>query len=212
MVSLNIEKDNSAKAGLFLKDLKQTTAGLHTLLESNALLSALLSPSLSVHQYYCYLFLMQKITVVYEQNIAGRLHNSFQQWTPRKSSPLLTADLQQVGYQPPSAYVTADFQLSANRQTDAFAAGIMYVMEGSKLGGKVIFRHIHRYLGFSATNGAAYLADEGADTFGRWKQFLHEFSTFIVQSNGEEQTIAGAKYAFSSIYNYLEFNRYLYGV
>jgi heme oxygenase len=91
-----------------------------------------------------------------------------------------------------------------------FALGFMYVMEGSKLGGKVIYKHINRTLGYTPDSGARFIADYGNDTFVFWKAFLSHLSNYVMENDCEEEAIQGAEFAFSSIYDFLELNRLVY--
>lgn len=52
----------------------------------------------------------------------------------------------------------------------AGAAGAIYVLEGSTLGGQHLSRAVERDLGFTAEQGAAYLNGYGAETAARWKR------------------------------------------
>lgn len=55
---------------------------------------------------------------------------------------------------------------------DAEFLGAMYVMEGSRLGGQFIAKHVEQVLGLEAGRGDAYFRGDGAQTGARWREFL----------------------------------------
>ena len=117
-----------------------------------------------------------------------------------------------IGYTLPKNSGLTHYSLPVKKIAAPFAWGFAYVMEGSKLGGKVIFKHIQRQLGFSENSGASFIAGDGVNTFGLWKEFLLKFSAYVTQNSCEDEAIQGAEYAFKSIYNFFEINRSLYEV
>ena len=189
----------------FLQTLKQSTTELHLLLESNKLLSEIVLPGISIYQYGYYLTLMNEITSVYEKEILPIVIEAIPNVTSRNISQLILDDLQSIAFKLPDAIKLTQYTISANISTP-FAMGFMYVMEGSKLGGKVIFKNIHKVLGFREDFGATYLTDHGVDTFGLWKEFLLNLTKYVTDNDFEEETILGAKYAFKSIYDHFEMN------
>ena len=52
----------------------------------------------------------------------------------------------------------------------AAACGVVYVMEGSTLGGQVIARHVGPALGVTAERGLRYFSGYGKDTGERWRE------------------------------------------
>lgn len=87
-----------------------------------------------------------------------------------------------------------------------FAIGIMYVVEGSTLGGRFILKNIQDALGYDETNGASYFAGYGNKTGSHWKKFLKELTDFEKQTNLENEIINGADYGFRIIYEHLSVN------
>ncbi len=198
------------KAVSFIQKIKQSTAESHLRLESQALLSAIMLPSVTRLQYCHYLTLMKKIEEVYERKIVTQLAGSFAKFEQGKASHLITDDLNNIGVIAPQSFVGRDYSIPAEKISIPFSLGFMYVMEGSKLGGKVIYKHIHRTLGYSENCGAKFIADYGNNTFVLWKEFLSKFSTYVSQNDCEEEAIQGAEYAFSSIHYFFELNSLVY--
>ena len=200
------------KAAAFVRTIKKSTAELHANLESQELLSAIMTPGVTNTQYCLYLVLMKKIEEAYERDIVAPLADHFPGIEQRKASKLIADDLSNIGSILPKSFTLKDFDIPAEKISKPFAMGFMYVMEGSKLGGKVIYKHIQRTLGYSAKSGAKFIADDGVDTFGLWKEFLLKFSNYATEAGCEEEAIQGAEYAFSSIRDFFELNTLAYGI
>ena len=86
--------------------------------------------------------------------------------------------------------------------TPAFALGIMYVMEGSTLGGRFILKNINEALGYTGETGAQYFAGYGNATGSRWKNFINQMAQYEEENNNGEEIIDGANYAFDTINKY----------
>lgn len=199
-------------AASFIHKIKQSTAELHLRLESQALLFAIMLPSVTRLQYYYYLILMKKIEEAYERDIVAPLVGTLAGFGHRKASQLISDDIDNISDITPQSFVIKDYTIPSEKISVPFALGFMYVMEGSKLGGKVIYRHIHRTLGYSESSGAKFIADYGVDTFSLWKEFLSKFSRYVTQSDCEAEAIQGAEWAFSSIHDFFELNRLAYEI
>ncbi|RYZ79234.1 MAG: biliverdin-producing heme oxygenase, partial [Proteobacteria bacterium] len=79
-----------------------------------------------------------------------------------------------------------------------------YVVEGSALGGRFIFKNIEAALGFTDEHGARYFAGYGNKTGSHWKGFLNAFTSYIIENNAQDDAIAGANFAFSRIHKHFE--------
>ena len=189
----------------FSAKIKGDTTAQHILLETNPLLAAIVSPHVTLKQYSSYLSLMQNILDFYERNILSLLATE-----QRKSSTLISADLQHMQHMLPQPVAACPYDIGDTALTIPFAWGFGYVMEGSKLGGRVIFKNIQRRLGFSENAGATFLNDDGLNTFVDWKTWMDKLSGYVAANDCEQETIRGAQYAFKSVYNYFELNRPLY--
>lgn len=58
------------------------------------------------------------------------------------------------------------------------ALGMLYVIEGSTLGGKLIARHLERTLGVTSRSGAQFYSSYGPDRGPRWTHFKRALDTF----------------------------------
>lgn len=78
----------------------------------------------------------------------------------------------------------------------AAAIGAVYVLEGARLGGKVLARQAEARLGLSAESGAAYLNGDGRDSGRRWRRFLAALEERIVASEDIVRAVAAARETF----------------
>lgn len=73
--------------------------------------------------------------------------------------------------------------------------GIMYVMEGSRLGGQLIARHVEASLHLSEGQGDAYFRGHGDRTGTMWKEFCEVLKT-RVSDNQTDEVVTAAKATF----------------
>ena len=66
--------------------------------------------------------------------------------------------------------------------------GALYVIEGSSLGGQVIYREVQKKLSLDSATGAAFFFGDGVQTFPLWKQFTAVLNRRV--SEPEEATAA----------------------
>ena len=89
-------------------------------------------------------------------------------WPERRKMVLLERDLAQMG-----ARSTAEDAPGMPCIADMDAAlGVLYVVEGSCLGGQYLYRDLNARLGLDATSGASFLKGYGETTGSMWKAFL----------------------------------------
>jgi len=101
----------------------------------------------------------------------------------------LTHDLEDLGAGIVSAPVTA-----LRAETQAEQLGLLYVLEGSALGARILFRRAEQ-LGFTQTHGARHLAGQVSDPR-RWRNFL----TMLESLGDIDQSLAirGARACFTA--------------
>ncbi|MFB4392856.1 biliverdin-producing heme oxygenase [Pseudomonas sp. LS_1] len=99
------------------------------------------------------------------------------QESARNKTPALTRDLQALGLS--AAQIDALPLCSALPVVadEACALGVMYVLEGSTLGGQVLKRAMAERLGLDANNGGAFLDVYAGATGANWRRFLERLGT-----------------------------------
>jgi heme oxygenase len=81
--------------------------------------------------------------------------------------------------------------------------GAMYVMEGSKLGGQFIARHVATALHLSEGQGNSYFRGNGNQTGPMWKEFC-EMLTLRIPEDQTEAVIDSAKAMFSTFGKWMQ--------
>ena len=72
------------------------------------------------------------------------------------------------------------------------ALGAAYVLEGSTLGGAILYRHLSRVLDLGEGPGARFFHCYGEETGTRWKQFVDALNRAPLDAEGMRCAVAGA--------------------
>ncbi len=189
--------NNTQTAPLFLEHLRNSTAQSHTALEALPVSASIMDPAVTNSTYARYLGLMHDVVKDAELNIFPLLSGIVPDLEARNKTAQIENDLAFLG----DAKGGYEKVLSASLKSlsPAFALGIMYTVEGSSLGGRVILKNIQAALGHDAQNGASYFSGYGGQTGSMWKSFLANLANYETHSHATEEIIAGANYAFDAI-------------
>ncbi len=194
------------KEDFFLQHLKAATEWHHRHLESQSLLQSLMLAEVTVEQYYGYLCLMKELAKTYERVVLPLLTECLPGFSQQLSSQLIEQDLEYLKPFVTNSRALQPFRMDSNEISIPFAWGFSYVMEGSKLGGKVIYKHITKSLNSHDNGGTRYLRGSGDNTSIPWKKFLQQLSCYAAAKARGEEIIQGAIFSFASIYEYFEVN------
>lgn len=184
----------------FPEVLKENTLVPHQELENLPISRAIVSPDLTMAQYIDYLSVMHGIMLDVEENIAPRLKDIITDLPERNKAGLISNDLNALGINLP-AETKKPFTDKNAEITPAFALGIMYVTEGSTLGGRFILKNIKDTLGYDEEGGASFFAGYGNKTGSMQKSFMQMLTQHQQQTGTDEEIIAGANFAFNAIKN-----------
>lgn len=135
-----------------------------------------------------------------EQRLAPRaLTIAGLEFAARRKTPLLETDLVRLGSNP-AALPTAPADPPAD---DVMAVlGVLYVLEGATLGGKVIGRQARRALGVTPALGGAFLGAYGDQIGARWRRF-GAIVDALAPSGAPPQMLAAAVWCFASLEEWL---------
>lgn len=182
----------------FLENLRSATSQSHISLEELPISKSIMNPQVTNDEYALYLSLMQDVVKDAEENIFPVLNTIITDLSERNKNQLMVQDLVSLGHAKPEATVKPLSEGITNIST-AFALGIMYVVEGSSLGGRVILKNINAALGHTIENGASYFGGYGGQTGSYWKNFLAALTQYETETGSADEIIAGAEYAFNAI-------------
>jgi len=185
----------------FLENLRNKTAQSHVSLEDLPISKSITNPEVTKEEYVLYLDLMKDVINDAETNIFPLTADIITDSTDRYRNYLLDNDFKALGH---TKKTTDAKPLSAGitNLTPAFALGIFYVLEGSNLGGRVIFKNINTALGYDVESGASYFAGYGGTTGSHWKTFIEMLTKYEAVSGNADEIIAGADYCYNAISNY----------
>lgn len=188
----------------FLDNLRSKTSESHKNLEAIPISKLLVNPNISLHAYSLYLSLMHDVVSDYEKHIYPLVENVILDISERKKADLILKDLKYIGEEKKKGQ--AFLKNSDQKYSVPFSLGMLYVLEGSTLGGRFILKNIQENLGLDEENGISYFSGYGNKTGSYWKKFLAYFTEFEAQNNIEEEIIAGADFAFTMIGKHLSEN------
>ena len=189
---------NSSLTLDFLNTLKTKTALSHKQLESLPVSSHILSPNMKMDDYAHYLRLMYDVHYDVEENIYTLLSTTIDDLQERAKKNLIAEDLDFLNYNKPNPTPVFD----TKNLTIAFALGIMYVVEGSSLGGRFILKNLETIQGLHEGKGVSYFTGYGNKTGSYWKTFLNFLTAYEEEYQCGDEIIEGAIFAFDAIHNH----------
>ncbi len=184
-------------ATLFLSQLRTQTQDAHKALESLAISKRLLDDSVRLDDYIKYLERMQAPVFDFETRIKLLLPDQISSQTTPDRHLALTADLDFLNS---GSDITKGDGFWGAFKSEAFCIGIAYVLEGSSLGGRVIYKHISNNLGLDSQTGAKFFSGNSAQTASHWKGFLDAMTHFALSTATQSEIIYGARFGFEKIY------------
>lgn len=189
---------------LFLEKLRNATAQSHADLESLPISVSIMKPKVTPEEYVLYLSMMHDVVCDAEKNIFPSLSLVIIDLDSREKAKFIKDDLAALGAE--NHALTLPLSTSLPNNSVAFKLGIMYVVEGSSLGGRVILKNISDSLGYDADYGARYFAGYGSETGSHWKKFLTMLMGYEDVHKCGAEVIAGADYAFNAISHHFTHN------
>lgn len=198
-----MQKSSSLLSGKdrFLADLRETTSPAHKALEELPLSKSIVSAELTLSDYACYLSRMYAYVREFESKIFPLLLPVFPDIDQRKKASWIEKDLEALKNKTPLPAIPS-FEFKSGPSL-AYDVGRMYVLEGSTLGGKFIYKNVQKTLALDEIQGAAYFNGYGQQTGQRWSSFIGQFSDFALSSGKEQEIIKGANEAFETMHRLL---------
>lgn len=186
-------------ADFFISRLRTKTAPAHRALEELPISKAIVSPTVSRQDYAAYLNAMADAVHDLETHIFPRVSSLIPDLQERRKLSLILEDL--AFYGAPKSHFRQVFTTGENT-SEAFAMGIVYVMEGSVLGGRMILKNLDNALGMNSESGARYFHGYGTETGSRWKSFMEWLAGHEAAQDCSDDIIRGANHAFAAIHQH----------
>ncbi|EDP94777.1 biliverdin-producing heme oxygenase [Kordia algicida OT-1] len=101
-----------------------------------------------------------------------------------------------------NAVVTNETTSTVHIENTSYALGVLYVIEGSTLGGQIITKMLDKHLSVSTINANNYFNSYGDNTPEMWSKFKNYVLNPTLKID-QELMIQGAKDIFASLQNHL---------
>ncbi|MCF0057215.1 biliverdin-producing heme oxygenase [Dyadobacter sp. CY356] len=189
------------KQELFLKNLRGQTSESHVNLEGNRHSKAILDPAVTLNDYQRYIAKMYGVIKACENDIFPVISSVLTDIDKRFKSQMILEDLLKTGFSHNQINSLPVFRFNVSSIAEAF--GVMYVLEGSTLGGKVLYKHINRVLELDEQTGVSYFNGYGQQTGLLWKHFIITLANYAVDENCEQEIIFSAVATFKVIGHWL---------
>lgn len=191
---------------VFLEELKSKTRSLHKLVEQTAISRAIISPELTHDQYKRYLQKMLQMHTAVEKTVFPVVLPYVTDIADRYKSGKIISDLKRLTPAvdiDPGNFIDRHFIPTVN-----FCFGMMYVIEGSTLGGIYIAKNVVASLGKEQEVPTSFLNVYRQETGRKWKDFLHTLTEYRESINEGEaaELIDGSIYAFNRTFELFNTN------
>ncbi|MFE2288052.1 biliverdin-producing heme oxygenase [Streptomyces sp. NPDC059443] len=184
--------------------LRSSTRAWHDRLEATGFATAMIAGTLPLDRYVGQLAAYQVVLEVLE----GELSRA----TSLPVGSVWSADLDKLALVESDVKYFADAPGAARAAAEAEAfvreiratavaeseglLGILYVMEGSTLGGLVLRPYVAKAYGLDATDGVAYY---GSGDRGRWADFTARLNGVLTEPGPQDRVLAAAQRAYEHI-------------
>ncbi len=178
--------------------LKQETASAHRNIEGAF---PVMRPDFSIEEYRgllkklygFYKTLEDQMTVVFATS------NVQFDYEPRKKIKLLEADLRSQGVTDEEIRAIKVYSPWLQNLSLTEALGILYVLEGSTLGGQFITKHLTSKFALTPVNGIAFFNAYGPQTGLMWKQFQSQLNAQLNDSEKIKSAVQAASATFENL-------------
>jgi heme oxygenase (biliverdin-IX-beta and delta-forming) len=180
--------------------LRTATAALHRSLETRL---DLLSPHLSLERYQRLLRGFHGYYAAIEPRLVELARQTRATFGIVARTGHLEQDLLSLGV-PPDAIAAAPRCAELPALLDReHLAGCLYVLEGSRLGGRVIARFVEEHLGLTRSRGCCFFADVGQEATRRWTEVVSWLEGHAEPGVDQGQIVSSAAETFRSLERWL---------
>lgn len=184
--------------GRVLDFLKYSTRQQHTDLETLYPLARIFSPEYTIEEYTrllgLFLSVFSPLEALLQQKKLLRYNGYY--YRPRQQD--IEMDLSRLGVSASCKYINVSPILVSSK---ASAIGCLYVLEGSKLGGRVIARQLETTLGLSKDHGLAFFYGPQDNEPEGWKCFGKTAELICNTQESTADALAAANLTFKMLIN-----------
>jgi heme oxygenase (biliverdin-IX-beta and delta-forming) len=162
--------------------LRQATRDAHRRLDSHSVLRPLISPGLSHEEYKRALLALYPAQCRLEKSIVRGLDTLHQDYPMRYRAPSLADDLASMAQPLPALDETVTLEVCRPGQL----IGLLYVLEGARLGSRIIAHNVHRTLGRQVPSRYFTVAQDD----GSWSTFWQFSERYCPESEQMAAAVA----------------------
>lgn len=182
---------------VLLQEIRKRTQQTHAGLDHSPLLGRITSSAVTHDDYMQYLAKTAVMHSAVEEQVFPVLHPLLPDTQQRKKAALALNDLAHYNAPAPAtAFRFFDDEFSA---IVPFCLGVMYVAEGSMLGGQHIMRNLQAQLDKDGSGSFRFFRAYGEQAGTLWKNFMSALAAFETTASESEkaEVIKGAEYGFA---------------
>lgn len=185
-----------------LVSLRTATGEIHKAVER---LTPFFRPDFDRDGYLKWLHLMHGFYGVAEHAIKSSRFDTDTDWAYVSRRALIEQDLATLSATMPEAQLDSTGVLSALqklRETPEIA-GMLYVIEGSALGGNVLQKMLSRKAMVTPKLGASFFAPHGDEPNARWRDYVRLLAHLSTTANVEKAIVDSAVTTFNALQNWI---------
>lgn len=180
--------------------IKEATRPIHDLIDNHPASLTVLSPSVTLADYARFLGLTFGFLRPLEDSLVAFGLEGF---VPR--SPAILEDLRRIGVTEESLASIPTARGVEPLASEGEAMGLAYVIEGSRMGGMVIAKHVGRHLELTGENGLSFFLPAHPHEILAWfRKFVARLDSFAKCSCEEREAMDGAFGAFRLVKFWLD--------
>jgi heme oxygenase len=176
-------------------ELRNGTQDLHSLIEVSPKFSGLMKEQVTLGDYIQALELLALFYARRESQILSGTAQYFPDFNYIPRLPLLNRDLRNLGVVKDDNPIENNIALP----NKAEILGVLYVVEGSTLGGQIISRHLESKLGLQISEAMRFYTLNGKMLPDHWSTVKRLFRENLKDSEEIAQAVFSARKAFNSL-------------
>jgi heme oxygenase len=176
-----------------VRSLRQATQDLHARLEQSGVFSRLMQADVTVDDYVRALRALHRSYSTFEPGMVQGLQRIDPQYDYLARLPLLQKDLTRLGAMRAATEVAPALASMCSRPA---TLALLYVVEGSSLGGQLALRQLQARLGPAVTGAMAFYALDGGLEKQAWRQAQALLRSQLSNAQESASTLVEARKVF----------------
>ncbi|MFH0957827.1 MAG: biliverdin-producing heme oxygenase [Pseudomonadota bacterium] len=191
---------------MFMPLLRDAIMPLHDEAEKRGPLRKIPEKTMTLNEYREVLGRLYGFVSVFEKAAEPLMtnYNAEIEWQKRKRMEPLEDDLIFLGETRTALDNLPRYETVSNVRDMSHVLGVLYLFEGSRLGGLVLAKALREKFGFQDYQGYAYFSSNGAEVVPMWQDFKNFMESYVASNGGEAEIISSAKAGFDALNRWLD--------